>query len=317
MGTTLRLVARRLWQLLPIVMFATLVVFLLLQLVPGDPALILAGDYASKERIEEIRQLYGFDRPLIVQYLSWFLNVLHGDLGTSLLSGAPVLELIMQRMPNTVLIAVYSLIIAAVVGITLGVLAATRVGSRVDAFVTSTASLGVALPSFWLAILLVATFALQLHLFPATGARPFTVNPGDAIRHATLPAVALAVGVIAELARQTRSALIEVLSSQYVRTLRAKGLGPMAILWKHGLRNISVTLLTLLGLAVNRLFSGAVVIEAVFAIPGAGSLVAYSAINKDFPVVQGTVLMFAVIVILVNLTVDILNALLDPRVAEE
>ena len=131
--------------------------------------------------------------------------------------------------------------------------------------------------------------------------------------HATLPAVALAVGVIAELARQVRSALIEVLSSQYYRTLRAKGLGPIAMLWKHGLRNISVTLLTLLGLQVNRLFSGAVVIEAVFAIPGAGSLVAYSAINKDFPVVQGIVLVLVIIVILVNLIVDVLNALLDPR----
>ncbi|HWE21228.1 MAG TPA: ABC transporter permease [Hyphomicrobiaceae bacterium] len=317
MGTAVRLVVRRLSQLLPIIVFATLVVFALLQLVPGDPALILAGDYASKERIEEIRQLYGFDRPLIVQYFSWFWKVLHGDLGNSLLSSAPVLDLILQRMPNTILIAVYALTIAAAVGISLGVLAATRVGSTADAFVTSTASLGVALPSFWLAILLVATFALDLHLFPATGARPFTVSPGEAIRHATLPAIALAVGVIAELARQVRSALVEVLNSQYVRTLRAKGLGPMAILWKHGLRNISVTLLTLIGLQVNRLFSGAVVIEAVFAIPGAGNLVAYSAINKDFPVVQGTVLVFVVIVILVNLTVDILNALLDPRVAEE
>jgi peptide/nickel transport system permease protein len=317
MGTVARLLASRLLQLLPIVVFATLVVFALLQLVPGDPALNIAGEYATKERIEEIRALYGFDQPLIVQYFVWFWRVLHGDLGISLMSSAPVLELIMQRMPNTILIAVYALVIAIAVGVSLGVLAATRVGSRADAFVTSTASLGVALPSFWLGILLVVTLSLDLHWFPATGARPFTVNPGEAIRHATLPAVALAVGVIAELARQVRSALIEVLGSQYVRTLRAKGLGPMAILWKHGLRNISVTLLTLLGLAVNRLFSGAVVIEAVFAIPGAGNLVAFSAINKDFPVVQGTVLVFVVIVILVNLTVDILNALLDPRVAEE
>jgi peptide/nickel transport system permease protein len=309
-------IGRRLWQLLPIVIFATFVVFSLLQLVPGDPAVTLAGDFATKERIEEIRKLYGFDRPLLVQYGTWLWHAVRGDLGVSLLSGAPVLDLIMQRMPNTILIAIYALVIAASAGISLGVLAATRVGSRVDAFVTSIASLGVALPSFWLAILLVATFSLDLHLFPATGARPISVDPALAIKHATLPAIALATGVIAELARQVRSALIEVLGSQYVRTLRAKGLGPMAILWKHGLRNVSVTLLTLVGLQVNRLFSGAVVIEAVFAIPGAGSLVAYSAINKDFPVVQGVVLLFVVIVIVVNLVVDILNALLDPRVAE-
>ena len=316
MGKLPALIGRRLWQLLPIVIFATFVVFSLLQLVPGDPAVTLAGDYASKERIAEIRQQYGFDRPLLVQYGVWLLHAVRGDLGNSLLSSAPVFDLILQRLPNTILIASYALVLAAMIGIPLGVLAATRIGSRVDTFVTSVASLGVALPSFWLAILLIVTFSLQARWFPATGARAFNVDPWGALQHATLPAIALATGVIAELARQTRSALIEVLNSQYVRTLRAKGLGPFAILWKHGLRNVSVTLLTLLGLQVNRLFSGAVVIEAVFAIPGAGSLVAYSAINKDFPVVQGVVLVLVTIVILVNLIVDVLNALLDPRVAE-
>ncbi|MGZ5803559.1 MAG: ABC transporter permease, partial [Xanthobacteraceae bacterium] len=304
------LIGRRVWQLLPVVIFATLVVFFLLQLVPGDPAVTLAGDYASKERIEEIRHLYGFDKPLIVQYGRWLWQVVQGDLGKSLLSSAPVTDLIAQRLPNTILIASYALVLAALAGIPLGVFAATRVGSRVDAFVTSFASLGVALPSFWLAILLVVFFSLDLHIFPATGARPLASDPLGALRHATLPAVALAVGVVAELARQVRSALIEVLQSQYYRTLRAKGLGPIAMLWKHGLRNVSVTLLTLLGLQVNRLFSGAVVIEAVFAIPGAGSLVAYSAINKDFPVVQGVVLVLVIVVILVNLAVDIINGFL-------
>lgn len=311
------LIGRRLLQFVPIIVFATFVVFSLLQFVPGDPALTLAGDYATKERVEEIRQLYGFDRPLIVQYGAWLWQAVRGDLGVSLLSNAPVVDLIKQRMPNTILIAAYALAIAAAVGVPLGILAATRVGSRIDAFVTSVASLGVALPSFWLAILLVATLSLDLHLFPATGARPFSVDPGLAIKHATLPAIALAVGVIAELARQVRSALIEVLGSQYVRTLHAKGLGPTAILWRHGLRNISVTLLTLVGLQVNRLLSGAVVIEAVFAIPGAGNLIAYSAINKDFPVVQGVVLVFVVIIIVINLIVDMLSVLLDPRVAQE
>jgi peptide/nickel transport system permease protein len=311
------LIGRRLLQFVPIVVFATFVVFSLLHFVPGDPALVLAGDFATKERIEEIRQLYGFDRPLVVQYAMWLWQAAQGDLGVSLLSSSKVVDLIQQRMPNTILIALYALVIAAVVGVSLGVLAATRVGSRLDAAITSVASLGVALPSFWLAILLVVAFSLHWHLFPATGARAFTEDPIGAIRHATLPALALSTAVIAELARQVRSALIEVLNSQYVRTLRAKGLGPVAILWKHGLRNISVTLLTLVGLLVNRLFSGAVVIEAVFAIPGAGSLVAYSAINKDFPVVQGVVLVFVVMVIVINMVVDIVGALLDPRAVQE
>jgi peptide/nickel transport system permease protein len=165
-------------------------------------------------------------------------------------------------------------------------------------------------------MLLVLSFSLKHNWFPTTGAIAFTTDPWEALRHATLPAIALAVGVVAELARQLRSSLIEVLNSQYMRTLRAKGLGPGAILWKHGLRNVSVTLLTVLGLQVNRLFSGAVVIEAVFAIPGVGSLVSYSALNKDFPVVQGVVLVLVTIVILINLLVDVLSALLDPRVAE-
>jgi peptide/nickel transport system permease protein len=311
------LIGRRLLQVIPIVIFATFVVFSLLHFVPGDPALALAGDYATRERIDEINKLYGFDRPLIVQYGVWLWHAVNGDLGVSLLSSSKVLDLIMQRMPNTILIAAYALVIATIVGVSLGVLAATRVGSRLDAAITSVASLGVALPSFWLAILLVVALSLNLHLFPATGARPFTTDPIGAIRHATLPAIALSAAVIAELARQVRSALIEVLNSQYVRTLRAKGLGPIAILWKHGLRNISVTLLTLVGLLVNRLLSGAVVIEAVFAIPGAGSLVAYSAINKDFPVVQGVVLVFVLMIIVINLLVDILGAVLDPRAVQE
>ncbi len=150
MSRFLILILRRVWQLLPIIIFATFVVFSLLQLVPGDPAVTLAGDYASKERIEEIRKLYGFDQPLIVQYGAWLWHTVHGDLGKSLLSSAPVTELIAQRLPNTILISTYALIIASLVGIPLGVLAATRVGSRLDAFVTSVASLGVALPSFWL-----------------------------------------------------------------------------------------------------------------------------------------------------------------------
>jgi peptide/nickel transport system permease protein len=316
MGKILRLVGRRLWQLLPIVVFATFVVFSLLQLVPGDPAVVLAGDYASEQRIAEIRQLYGLDQPFLVQYGVWLLHALEGNLGRSLLTSESVSQLILYRLPNTLLIAVYALVIAGVAGVALGVAAATRVGTRLDAFITGLASLGVALPSFWLAMILVATLSLGLHWFPTTGAAPLLTDPWSAIMHATLPAVALAVGVIAELARQVRSALIEVLNSQYIRTLRAKGLSSGAVLWKHGLRNISVTLLTLLGLQVNRLFSGAVVIEAVFAIPGVGSLVATSALNKDFPVVQGVVLVLVVIVILINLLVDVLNALLDPRAAE-
>ncbi|MGH7073204.1 MAG: ABC transporter permease [Stellaceae bacterium] len=315
MSGVLRLIGRRLLQFVPIVIFATFVVFFLLQLVPGDPALSLAGDYASAKRIAEIRHEYGFDQPIIVQYGIWLWHVVHGNLGRSLFSSEPVLQLIHDRLPNTLLIAVYALIVSSVIGIPLGMLAATRQGSKIDIIVTSIASLGVAIPSFWLAIILALHFSLYHRWFPTMGAVSLFTDPWSAIAHATLPAISLAVAVIAVLARQVRSDLLEVLDQQYMRTLRAKGLAPGAILWKHGLRNVSATMVTLVGLQVNRLFSGAVVIEAVFAIPGIGSLVTYSALNKDFPVVQGIVLVVVLIVISVNLLVDIITALLDPRVA--
>jgi peptide/nickel transport system permease protein len=296
---------------------ASFVVFGLLQLVEGDPAVTLAGDYASPARLEEIRHLYGLDRPFLVQYAIWLSHVVRGDLGQSLMSSDDVLHLVLNRLPNSLLIATCALIISALAGIPLGIAAATRVGSRLDALIGGLVSLGVALPSFWLGMILVATFSLKLHWFPATGATAFFSNPAEALRHALLPALALASGGMAEIARQVRGAMIEVLNSQNVRTLRAKGLGPASILWKHGLRNISVTLLTILGLLVNRLFAGAVVIEAVFGIPGVGSLIAYSALNKDYPVVQGVVLVLVTIVLAINLLVDALNILLDPRVAEQ
>ena len=313
----LLLVLRRIYQLIPVVLLATFVVFCLLQLVPGDPAVTLAGDNPTRERIEEIRQLYGFDKPFYEQYWDWLVHACEGNLGHSLLSSEPVLELILHRLPNTLEIGGMALIIACGVGIPLGMLAATRQGSKVDGFVTGLASLGVALPSFWLAMILVLNLSLKLHWLPATGSTALTDDPWQSFRHALLPSVALAVSAIAELARQLRGALLEVLGSQYMRTLRAKGLSPAKILWKHGLKNVAVTLLTLIGLQVNRLLAGTVVIEAVFAIPGSGSLVSYSAINKDFPVVQGVVLLLVVIVLAVNLLVDVLNVIIDPRVAEK
>ncbi len=309
-----QLIRRRLIQIVPVMVLATFVVFGLLQLVPGDIAVTLAGESVSEKRIAEIRQLYGLDRPLVVQYGDWLWNALQGDLSKSLLSGEPVTESLLRRYPNTLLIVVSALTLSMLVGIPLGILAAVRPGSRVDALVTSFASLGVALPNFWLAMLLVATFALTWNWFPATGAVPISQDFGKALHHAVLPAIALAAGGIAEVSRQLRSSLVEILGSQYVRTLHAKGLTSAAILWKHGLKNVSVNLLTVFGLLVNRLLGATVVIEAVFAIPGIGGMIVYAAIHKDFPVVQGVVLSMVVIVIVLNLIIDVLYTILDPRV---
>lgn len=308
---------RRLLQVGPVIVLATLMVFGLMHIVPGDPAVVLAGDDPTAERIAEINQMYGFDRPFIVQYWSWLSNALQGDLSHSLLSSESVAVLIGQNFPNTLLLVVYALILSLLIGVPLGVAAATRVGSTADAGISALSSVGIAMPNFWLGMILVSFFSLSLNWFPATGAGSITVDFWDAIWRATLPAVALASGGIAEVARQVRSALIEILSSQFVRTLRAKGLSPSAILWKHGLKNISVTLLTVVGLLFNRLLGATVVVEAIFAYPGMGNLIVRAAINKDFPVVQGVVLSMVIVVVLTNLAIDILYGLIDPRMNQK
>jgi len=311
----LRLVGRRLVQFVPVIVLATFVVFGLLKLVPGDLAATLAGEYATEERIAQIRQDYGLNDPFLVQYGRWLWNAVQLDLSRSFQSNEPVLDQILHRFPTTMLLVVGALLISLAVGIPLGILAATHAGSRLDVAVTSLSSFGVALPNFWLAMILVATFSLSWGWFPATGAVRFASDPQGAIWHAVLPSVALAAGGIAEVVRQLRSALIEILSSQYVRTLYAKGLSPSAILWKHGLKNVAVTLLTVIGLLASRLLGGAMVIEAVFAIPGMGSMVVRAAIVKDFPVVQGVVFTMVILVIAINLVIDLLYTIVDPRVA--
>lgn len=310
-----RVAGQRLIQVLPVIVLATLVVFLLLQLVPGDPAVTLAGENPTPAHIAEIRHLYGLDRPILLQYASWLGHAVTGDLSRSLTSNEDVRRSILQHFPPTLLIVGLAMLVSVGIGVPLGILAATRQGGWIDAAVTAFSSLGVALPSFWLAMILVGFFALKFHLLPATGATPLSQDPVQALRHATLPALALSAGGIATVTRQLRSALLEVLASQFVRTLYAKGLSPALILWKHVLKNVAVTLLTVIGLLFNGLLGATVVVEAVFAIPGMGSLIVSAALAKDFPVVQGVVFAMVLVVIATNLLIDVLYSLVDPRLA--
>ena len=317
MNRALQFLGQRSLQFIPVILLATLVVFGLVHLIPGDPAITLAGENATMERIEEIRRAYGLDQPFLVQYGRWLAGVAQGDLALSMLASKPVLDLISDRFPATLLIVGGAVLLALLVGVPLGIAAATRARSGFDNTVMTLSSMGVALPNFWLAMILVYWLALSWQWLPATGLPSLADGPGKALLHTILPAVALASAGIAEVSRQVRSALIEVLASDHVRTLRAKGLPRWRILWQHGLKNTGVTLLTVVSLLINRLLGATVVVEAVFAIPGIGSLLVYSAINKDFAVVQGVALMMVLIVILINLITDILYGVVDPRIGRQ
>ena len=314
-ASRLRVIRRRLLQALPVLVLATFVVFGLLKLMPGDIAITLAGENATDQRIAEIRALYGLDRPFLVQYGSWLVHAAQGDLSKSLASGEPVAQSIARAFPNTLLIVALAMTVALGLGIPLGMLAASRPDGLRDRVVTSVASLGIAVPSFWLALILVAWAALDFGWFPATGAVPLKESVPRALHHAVLPALALAAGGVAEVSRQLRSSLVEILSSPPVRTLRAKGLSAGVILWKHGLKNAGVNLLTVATLLFNRMLAATVVVEAVFAIPGMGNLIVNAALTRDLPVVQGVVFVMVLVVITVNLVADLLYTVLDPRIA--
>ena len=310
----LRVIRRRLLQAVPVLVLATFVVFGLLKLMPGDIAITLAGENATEARIAEIRTLYGLDRPFLVQYGSWLGQAVQGDLSKSLANGEPVATSIARAFPNTLLIVVLAMTVALGLGVPLGMLAASRPDGLRDRLVTSIASLGIAVPNFWLAMLLVAWLALHFGWFPATGAVPLKDDPWKALHHAILPALALAAGGVAEVSRQLRSSLVEILASPPVRTLRAKGLSANLILWKHGLKNAGVNLLTVSTLLFNRLLAATVVVEAVFAIPGMGNLIVNAALTRDLPVVQGVVFVMVLVVISINLAADLLYTVLDPRI---
>lgn len=311
-----KVVGSRMLQTMPVLVLATFMVFSLMQMVPGDVAVTLAGENASDVRIAEIRNIYGLDRSLLVQYGAWLGNAVQGNLSQSLLTGEMVVVSLARAFPNTLLIACVAMVLALVTGIPLGVIAAVRPNSVTDKFVSMLASLGVAVPGFWLGMILVSEISLKLNLLPATGAKPFSESPSDAIQHALLPAIAIAAYGMAHVARQLRGSLLEVLSSQYVRTLHAKGLSMSRILWQHGLKNVGVNLITIISLLVERMLSATVVVEAVFAVPGMGSVLVRGVLQGDVPVVQGVVLTMVVIVIATNLLADLLCAAIDPRIEQ-
>ena len=304
----------RLLQAVPLLLLISLVSFVLLALVPGDPAQVIAGPGATPDQIAQIRQNFGLDEPLHVQLGLFYLRLAHADLGRSLLLGQPVTAAILERAPVSIWVGLYSLVLTIIFGLFAGVAAAVRHRAWTDQVVTTIALLGVSLPNFWLALVMIVVFSVKLGWLPTGGYIP----PGESLigwlRTATMPAVALALMQIGLLARITRSSMLEVLGQDYIRTARAKGLDEYTVVLKHALVNTMMPVITVIGIILSVLFSGSIVIETVFSVPGVGMLLGNAILARDYPVIQGGLLFVAAAMLVLNIGVDILYAAFDPRV---
>jgi peptide/nickel transport system permease protein len=291
-----------------------LFVFSLLYIAPGDPAAVIAGDQASPADVERIRQGLGLDRPFLIQFGSWLWNILHGDLGTSIFTNLPVSAMIAQRIEPTFSLMAITLVLTILVAVPLGVVAAWKAGSWVDRTIMAFAVFAFSLPVFVVGYVLAYVFALQFEWLPVQGYTPLKAGLWPWLQNLILPALALGTVYIALIARITRASMLEVLQQDYVRTARAKGLGQRNILFVHALKNAAVPIVTVIGIGIALLIGGAVVTESVFAIPGLGRLTIDAILRRDYPVIQGIVLLFSFLYVLVNLMVDVTYTLVDPRI---
>ncbi len=310
----LSFVVRRLLYAIPVLFIVSLISFSLMQLVPGDPAIILAGLNATPAEVDEVRQRLGLDQPFHVQLLSWYANLLQGDLGRSMLLGRDVVDVTLERLPVSISIALYAFVITVAVGLVLGIVAALFPNTWIDQSVMTVALIGVSLPNFWLALMLIVLFAVQLGWLPTAGYVDFRTDFVGWLRSTTLPAISLAMLQMGLLARITRSTMLEVLRQDYIRTARAKGLPEYVVVGKHALKNVMIPVITVVGIIFSLLLSGSVIIEVIFSIPGVGSLLGSAILRRDYPVIQGGLLLVATMLLLLNLLVDVLYAYLDPRV---
>jgi peptide/nickel transport system permease protein len=307
-------ILRRILAAIPVMAMVALFVFSLLDLAPGDPAAIIAGDQASHADVERIRASLGLDRPYLVRFAEWSFRVVQGDLGTSIFTNLPVTRLIAQRIEPTVSLMVLTLIFAVVVAVPMGVLAAWKAGTWIDKSTMAFAVLGFSVPVFVVGYLLAWIFALKLDWLPVQGYTPFSQGIWPWLGNLILPTVALGLVYVALVARITRATMLEVLQQDYIRTARAKGVAQKDVLFLHSLKNAAVPIVTIIGIGIALLIGGAVVTESVFAIPGLGRLTVDAILRRDYPIIQGVVLMFSLIYVLVNLLIDLTYTLVDPRI---
>jgi len=305
---------RRLLLTLPVMLVVALFVYGLLDLAPGDPAVFLAGEEASLEDIARIRQTLGLDQPFYYRFTLWLLNVLQGDLGTSLFTGVPVSQMIVQRMSPTFTLMVMTLIVSVLIAIPLGALAAWRHNSKYDRGVMIVAVLSFSLPTFVVGYMLAWALGIEMRWLPVQGYVPFSQGIWNSIKTLILPTLALSSVYVALITRITRATLLETLSQDYIRTARSKGVGNQDILFRHALKNAAIPVITVIGSGVALLISGAVVTETVFSIPGLGRLTVDAILRRDYPIIQGVILLFSFLYVLVNLIIDLLYRVFDPRI---
>jgi len=330
----LRYMLSRVLASIPVMVLISLLVFLLIHAAPGDPATLLLSDEASPEDIADARRRWGLDQPVYIQYLRFLANVASGDLGISFRYSDPVVELIGQRLPATIELATVSMLIAVVIGVPLGVWAGAKPNSWADNFGSTFGFFGISMPNFWLGIMLILIVSGYFNWLPSSGRSTYGIAQGtdtgfyilrgvftgnmtaawDGIKYIIMPAIALGTGMMGLVMRVTRSSVIEVMTEDYVRTARAKGLGENPVLWRHVLRNALVPVITVVGLELGTLLSGSIIVETVFAWPGSGSLLISAIQSRDYPLITGTVLTYTIAFVVINLVIDILYAVIDPRI---
>jgi peptide/nickel transport system permease protein len=309
-----RFILGRVVGAIPVLLLVSLITFGLMRLVPGDPSAVLGGLTATPQEREQIRRDLGLDEPVHVQLVKWYAGLARGDLGRSIFLGKPVLDAALERLPVSLSIGAYALLLTVILGLASGTIAALKQNSWIDQVAMVFAMIGISVPNFWLGLVMILFFSVQLGWLPTGGYVPFSDDPLGWLRSATMPALSLALLQIGLLARITRSTMLEVMRQDFIRTARAKGLPARLVVGKHALANAMIPILTVVGIVVSLLISGAVVTESVFSIPGIGQLLTSAILQRDYPMIQGGVLLATVLLVVVNLLVDVAYAWVDPRV---
>jgi peptide/nickel transport system permease protein len=310
----LNYIIRRILLIIPVLCIMALITFFITYVLPGDPVRLILGDFATKDQIQELEQKLGYDKPIYVQFLRWLKNILRGDLGDSLFLRMPVTKAIIDRVEPTFLLAIFGIFFGTMIGIPLGVIAAIKHRSWIDQLAITTSLIGITIPNFFLALLLVLVFGVWLRVLPVAGYKPISVAGFGVLRYLILPGISIGLMQSGSVARMTRSAMLDVLRQDYIRTARAKGLAEKLVIARHALKNALIPVVTVIGFSLAMLLGGTWIAETVFAIPGTGQLAITSIMRRDFPVIQGSMIFVALIYMIVNLIVDISYAYLNPRI---